>query len=56
MTILSSFLKAINQYKYYNNLKYDKWSNEYNFIEYFYCKTYKDLVFYYKVPEKIPFI
>ena len=55
MTILSSFLKAINQYKYYDNLKYDNWSNEYNFIEYFYSKTYKDLVFDYKVPEKDSF-
>lgn len=55
MTILYSFLKAINQFKYYDNLKYDYWSNEYNYIEYLYCKTYKDLVFDYNIPEKDSF-
>jgi hypothetical protein len=55
MSILSSFLNAIKQNKYYDVLKYDNLSNEYNYIEYFYCLTYKDLMYYYNVPFKDSF-
>ena len=55
MIILFSFLKAIKKSQYFNILRYDKYTKEYNYIENFYCLTYKDLVFDYEIPEKDSF-
>lgn len=51
MKILYYFLKSINKNKYFNILNKNIISNEINFIEYFYCLTFKDLIYDYKISE-----